>query len=278
MRFLRCGSAAASCLVIGLVVACSSNANHEDSALKSSGGTSALVSEPSANLAGGGSASSVKQRPKTVTGGGGGGAAASVDASEGGEAGAPARDPNATCTLDDTCVANCTTRTATCGVESFGAACEFEGLKGASAALSCGEHKVVGLACCGGCGCVPVEVYFDGWSCWQGLPQCSADQFANHMLDPHAPLDTDAPPFVPHTDVPGTFELGSGGFGGSSAGGTSGSGGSDALGAAGTGGAFGGAGAGGAANPPAPDAGLAGEGGVGGEPDLDAGTAPDASG
>lgn len=182
-----------------------------------------------------------------------------------GAAGDSARDPsssqagdsetdqaNTACTVSGSCTSSkCSDQHVSCAIESTGVACEFEGFVGASTDVTCGERAVVGTACCGGCGCVPVEVFFDGSRCWQGVPQCTGlDQFSNKFFDPHAPGTKDGN-FTRPDGVPGTFFLGSGGIGGSSAadagagdsnGGTAGAGGSGAAGSsAGNTASFGGA-------------------------------------
>ncbi len=114
--------------------------------------------------------------------------------------------------MSDTCTTttNCKNTPVTCGVESSGAACEFEGFNGATTQVTCGQQVVIGTACCGGCGCIPVEVYFDGTYCWQGLPKCMLPEFADQVFHPHA-TTTPNPSFMP----PSSFYLGSGGIGGS---------------------------------------------------------------
>ncbi|HKO47868.1 MAG TPA: hypothetical protein VJV79_09095 [Polyangiaceae bacterium] len=138
------------------------------------------------------------------------------------------------CELDGGCTAQCEDTTVTCGVESTGIACEFEGFTGATAEVACGQRLIVGTACCGGCGCVPVELFFDGTRCWQGIPGCGLDQFNNRLFDPHA-TTTPNPSFIP----PPSFYLGGGGIGGGdpvlTAGGASGAGAGGAGGTGGTG-------------------------------------------
>jgi len=140
---------------------------------------------------------------------------------------------------DGKCVTKCSDTVATCGVISTGFACEFEGFTGATAEVACAQRLVIGTACCGGCGCVPVELFFDGKRCWQGIPKCDFPQFSNKLYSPH-PTSEPNPSFIP----PVSFYLGSGGIGGSSAnaggggletvtGGATASGGSEAI--AGTG-------------------------------------------
>lgn len=126
-----------------------------------------------------------------------------------------------TCDVHGGCISACGTEIADCGVESVGFACEFEGFVGATARVACGQRVVIGTACCGGCGCVPVEVFFDGSRCWQGVPQCALSQFKDQLLDPHTTASPN-PYFASPTDVPGNFYLGSGGIGGSAAGTSSG--------------------------------------------------------
>jgi len=123
--------------------------------------------------------------------------------------------PPPSCDLDGSCIKDdCKDTTVACGVESTGTTCEFEGFKGATAPVSCGQRAVIGMACCGGCGCVPVEVYFDGTHCWQGFPQCEMEEFRNKMVLPHLPT-TPNPSYTPPD--PAVFYFGSGGFGGTGA-------------------------------------------------------------
>jgi len=122
--------------------------------------------------------------------------------------------PPESCDLNGTCVSKCEDTTVTCGIESHGLACELEGFTGATAQVSCGQRVVIGTACCGECGCVPVEVYFDGSYCWQGVPECKVDALANRMFFPHQ-TTTPNPSFTPPDMGPGSFYLGSGGFAGS---------------------------------------------------------------
>jgi hypothetical protein len=100
----------------------------------------------------------------------------------------------------------------TCGIESNGFACEFEGFLGATADVSCAERVVIGTACCGSCGCVPVEIYFDGTRCWQGMPLCQLPGFNGRLFKPHRTTEPN-PSFTP----PPSFYLGSGGFPGTEA-------------------------------------------------------------
>jgi len=130
-----------------------------------------------------------------------------------GSAGAPAEEEDLpeSCELNNTCASKNEDTIVTCGVVSSGHACEFDGFSGATASIAGGQRVVVGTACCGGCGCIPVELYFDGKHCWQGIPQCSLGNFENQVFTPH-PTTTPNPSFVP----PNSFYLGSGGIGGNS--------------------------------------------------------------
>ena len=121
--------------------------------------------------------------------------------------------PPPSCELDRTCTIEGEATVVHCAVDYVGFTCEFEGFKGATAEISGGRRAVIGTACCGGCGCTPVEVYFDGTYCWQGIPQCELPQFSDQVFSPHLPTDPN-PTFKPPTNVPGTFYLGTGGFGG----------------------------------------------------------------
>ncbi len=93
--------------------------------------------------------------------------------------------PPAHCDVDGGCVSQCTNQSATCAVISSGVICELDGFVGASAEVGCGQRTIVGTACCGGCGCVPVEVFFDGTSCWQGVPTCAFSGLADQLFNPH---------------------------------------------------------------------------------------------
>ena len=118
------------------------------------------------------------------------------------------------CDLHGSCVSKGEDKPVTCGVEALGFACEFDGFVGATTQVSSGKRAVVGTACCGGCGCVPVEVYFDGSHCWEGIPQCTLPQFTDQLFDPHGTTQPN-PSFTPPTTIPGDFYMGSGGIGGS---------------------------------------------------------------
>jgi hypothetical protein len=97
-------------------------------------------------------------------------------------------DESAECDLaDGGCVATCSGQSVTCTVESVSSACEPNMFADASATVACGQTVTVGTSCCGGCGCVPVQLYFDGKRCWEGMPACALSQFAGKFFDPHAP-------------------------------------------------------------------------------------------
>jgi hypothetical protein len=117
--------------------------------------------------------------------------AANADAGAAGAAGATGSvdsgDSDANCELDGGCAVTCTGQTADCTVVPVGFACEFDGFVGATQHAECGVNVSVGTACCGGCGCVAVDVFYDGRRCWQGIPDCALDQFAGKVFAPHAP-------------------------------------------------------------------------------------------
>jgi hypothetical protein len=78
----------------------------------------------------------------------------------------------------------------TCTVENTNYTCELPLFADASARVGCGQTATVGTGCCGGCGCVAVEVYYDGRQCWEGIPGCSegpVDAFAGRWFVPHPP-------------------------------------------------------------------------------------------
>ncbi len=272
---LRTSALALGCLIVGSAFGCSVSNVDQSEPLAASGGSGAIAGGGRASEPGGGAGGTAsRSKPTNPSAGMGGvspvgtagaaglaaaGTGGAADPSASGAAGAPSgSEPPNDCALNDTCVSKCTVPTATCGIEAFDGYCEFAGFDGASTQVACGARAVVGTACCGGCGCVPVEVFFDGQSCWQGAPQCTYPAFAGLMFSPHAPTPADAPPFTPPTDVPGVFQLGAGGTGaggsdaasggigfvaggssGASAGGSAGASGSDGDAAAGEGGAAG---------------------------------------
>lgn len=211
------------------------------------------------NVAGSKNGASTGAAGRTSVTGGANTADEGADTAEQSSAGEGPTDPpplHPSCDLNGSCSAKCEDTSVTCGVVSTGIACEFEGFTGATAQVACGQRVVIGTACCGGCGCVPVEVYFDGAQCWQGIPKCTMPSFTDRLWDPH-PTSTPNTSFVP----PSSFYLGSGGFGGNAglAGGESG--GADSAGA--DGGGTSGAGLGGAGGGGTHAAGAAGAGGSG---------------
>ena len=125
-------------------------------------------------------------------------------AGEGGAAGKVTPPP---CDLEGSCTSNGENAQVTCGVESWHE-CEFIAFAGATAQVGWGQRAVVGTACCGQCECVPVEVYYDGAHCWQGIPQCNGE-----LVNPHQ-TTTPNPSFTVNPDLLGTYYVGSGGFGG----------------------------------------------------------------
>lgn len=91
----------------------------------------------------------------------------------GGEGGALPTD----CNVNDGCEAKCRQPTRTCSVVDLGIACEFSKYAGTSLELTCGELTSVGEVNCGACGPVDFKVYFDGQSCWEGIPDCERGEF-----------------------------------------------------------------------------------------------------
>jgi len=178
------------------------------------------------------------------------------------------------CDLDGSCVGpSCEANGLSCSVISDpnGDHCEFVGFSGATAPASCNQRVVIGTACCGICGCVPVEVYFDGTNCWQGVPQCKEDDLSARMFYPHQPSPANESFTVPD-NAPGSFYLGTGGFAGAG-GGVSGSGGATDVsgGSAGSSGGAGNQNAGSGGEPAHAFAG-AGSGGTGGGTQAEGGS------
>jgi hypothetical protein len=118
--------------------------------------------------------------------------------------------PPIDCDIDGGCVSQCSSdQSAVCAVVGQGTLCELQGFAGASVEVGCGQRAIVGTACCGECGCVPVEVYFDGKNCWQGVPTCTTPEWTDQFLNPHAPGAADAGwSSAANNGVPGHFYLG----------------------------------------------------------------------
>lgn len=139
----------------------------------------------------------------------------------------PTNAPPIECNINGSCISDCREKAVTCAVASVGFACELRALTGAEAPTTCGERATVGMACCGGCGCVPVEVFFDGSHCWEGIPQCELPEFKDKFFEPHAPGSISDRPPIEDTGAAG-MQSGSGGSlsvgGETSAGGTGGTG------------------------------------------------------
>ena len=112
---------------------------------------------------------------------------------------------------DGGCVSQCgaQTQTTVCAVVTPDSLCELQGFVGTSTQVACGQAAIIGTACCGACGCVPVEVFFDGTYCWEGVPTCTVYGLTDQYLDPHAPgpLDAGWDP-ADANGIPGTFTLG----------------------------------------------------------------------
>jgi hypothetical protein len=67
--------------------------------------------------------------------------------------------------------------------------CEFIQSTGLSAEVACGDTVTVApQVCCGGCGCVDVVLFFDGRTCWEGIPTCGLDEFAGKLFALPAPM------------------------------------------------------------------------------------------
>jgi hypothetical protein len=207
-RFLRSASAFAL-----LLAACSGGpGNSRDSASAhteiENGGSAGSVSAKGNAKAGSGGRTSSKPSSRP-----GGSAADSEESDTGlevagmGGAAGDAGEPPPPCDLEGNCSSDGEGAKVTCDVQAWNE-CEFNGFVGATAQVGWGQRVVIGTACCGECECVPVEVYYDGALCWQGIPQCNG-----HFLNPHA-TTVPNPSFTVRTDVYGTFYLGSGGFGG----------------------------------------------------------------
>lgn len=222
-----------ACTVVPLNNGDSTSANTE---IESGGATNSEVSPARAHAGTAGRTSSkplAKGGSSGEVGGSSSAGRAPNDDAAGTGGAAGAAEPPPPCDLNGNCTSDGDGEKVTCGVVS-GNECEFAGFVGATAQVAWGKSAMIGLACCGQCECVPVEVYFDGVRCWQGIPQCANNQF----ITPH-PTTTPNPAFAPNKDAYGSFYLGSGGFGGSPAEqgeGTAGTAGTNAVPLAGTGG------------------------------------------
>ncbi|HEX7453818.1 MAG TPA: hypothetical protein VF294_16110, partial [Polyangiaceae bacterium] len=65
--------------------------------------------------------------------------------------------------------------------------CEFELFNEVQTEVACGQTAAVGVANCGECGSVTVEVFYDGSHCWEGIPDCAPPGVFGKFLYPHAP-------------------------------------------------------------------------------------------
>jgi hypothetical protein len=115
-------------------------------------------------------------------------ASAAAGSGDAGASNAPARTPPTECDVDGGCASNCAGETVSCGVESFANYCEFELFHDTPATVTCGQTATVGIANCGLCGSVAVQVFYDGSHCWQGVPDCQGSVSFGKLFDPHAPL------------------------------------------------------------------------------------------
>jgi hypothetical protein len=144
----------------------------------------------------------------------GDGNAGASDAEAGAAGAVDPGPPPPPCDLEGNCESQCRTKV-TCGIQAANE-CEFAGFDGATVEVGCGQRASVGVACCGACGCVPVEVYFDGTSCWQGIAECNG-----RLVSPHAPT-TPNPSFTPNSSAYGNFYPGGAGAGAGGGAGASG--------------------------------------------------------
>jgi hypothetical protein len=101
----------------------------------------------------------------------------------------PPDTETAECDVDGGCAPTCTGQTVTCAIESFDNYCEFEVFKDVPKQVACGQVITVGTACCGACGCVDVDLFYDGHECWQSTPACTPEKFTpGQFYGPHAPV------------------------------------------------------------------------------------------
>ncbi|MEO6599361.1 MAG: hypothetical protein ABIQ16_05775 [Polyangiaceae bacterium] len=146
----------------------------------------------------GGTAGKGGHPPKAGGDAGEGGSGGDNEGSVAGESGSPSADAGsggATETTPSEISADagagpvptrCAAKQATCAVLSE-PACEFMAFADQTKTLSCGEIATVGMAQCGACGPATVELYFDGRTCWQGIPDCALADFAGKFVYPHLP-------------------------------------------------------------------------------------------
>lgn len=74
-----------------------------------------------------------------------------------------------------------------CKIRSNGINCEFNQFEGQSALIVPGQTAKVGTSCCGTCGCISVQLYYDGFYCWQGVPECDCCNLQGRWLNPYIP-------------------------------------------------------------------------------------------
>ncbi len=227
MASLRFLLSAPACAIVALLGACSSDPTGSDHSAPTqtetgetsgAGGTNQRETLGSTGAYAGAAGKRGGNAPSSNGGDGNGDRDGGFDTANAGSAGDNEAAPPPPCDLMGNCDSSCENTPVTCGIQA-GNECEYRGFVGATAQLTCGQHAVIGIACCGACDCVPVEVYFDGVSCWQGIPQCNGQ-----LLYPHSTTSPN-PSFTMPTDLQGSYTLGTaGGAGGASAGGGGGSG------------------------------------------------------
>ena len=216
LRFLLSASLSAFLVPLG---ACSSDPAASDHSAPTqaetggSGGANQRETQGSTTAHAGAAGKRGVNAAGAVNAAGGEGGSDDLDSDKAGAAGEneATRPP---CDLNGNCDSSCQNTPVTCGVQS-GSECEYWGFVGATAQVTCGQRTVIGVACCGQCECVPVEIYFDGVTCWQGIPQCN-----NALAYPHS-TTTPNPSFTPPAGLQGSYTLGPAGGGASASGGAS---------------------------------------------------------
>lgn len=128
------------------------------------------------------------------------GSADMPDAGADGGNGQPPPPPAQCDFADGGCVAQCNQpqmpQVTQCSVITSTTLCELVGFVGASTQVACGQQAMIGTACCGQCGCVPVEMFYDGTYCWEGVPTCALSYLTDQFYEPHLPGPPDGGPWI----------------------------------------------------------------------------------
>jgi hypothetical protein len=198
-QYYRSAAVVACCLLGACHIASTDSAVDEGGGGQGGASAAAGSEDRGGNTAAGGMLASITARAGAAnigaagqagSGEAGDGASGATSSDDGGAGPQSAALDPATeeCDVDGGCASKCTTDTANCAVQFTADDCEFGVYHDVPTSVACGQSVTVGIANCGECGSVAVEVYYDGTRCWQGIPDCTLPQFSGKFLNPHAPL------------------------------------------------------------------------------------------